>query len=87
MAQPPRAPQPRRTPLVDPDGHRQRIEGPVTFTHSDDDRVSEAELGFAGVLAGACPECATPVRELVRLTVARSRADGSGSLKRDVSRG
>ena len=61
-------------------GHRHQVEGPVAFAYVDDDRVSEAELGFAGVLVGVCPECATPAREEPRLTLTRSRADGSGTL-------
>jgi hypothetical protein len=57
-----------------------RAEDDVTWEYVDDDLYAHAEHGFAGTPAGTCPSCGTAGRLPVRITLTRSRADGSTTL-------
>ncbi|GAA2630393.1 hypothetical protein GCM10010436_41680 [Paractinoplanes durhamensis] len=64
-------------------GLRHRVAGALTWQYRDDDRYAESEDGLAGTLTGDCPACATPAAAEVRVSLIRSRGDGSAELTWD----
>ena len=55
--------------------------GEVACLYRDDDRISEFDTGYSGILSGDCPECGAAARAEVRLTETTQRF----ALTREIS--